>query len=114
MMQKFGIALLVLTSLPLAAGAMTPDQIASAPHAYNRQHIDVTGRVEHVRVERLPNGTQYESFSICATRCVQAVVVGAPAVTQGQTITVRGTYYGWKTFGTYTVRHAIQVDAGSL
>ena len=114
MMQRFAIALLMLASVPLAAAATTPDQIASAPHTYNAQRVEVTGRVTHLRVERLRNGTAYSSFSLCATRCVRAVVAGAPAIAEGQTLTIHGTYYGWKTFGAYTVRRAIAVDAGSL
>jgi len=114
MIRKFAAVLLVLTSAPLAAYAMTPDQIATAPHSYNRQHVDVRGRVTHLRVQRLANGASYESFSLCASRCVQAVVVGAPTIVEGRTITVQGIYYGWKSFGAYTLRHAIEVDPGSL
>lgn len=114
MIQRFAIVLLVLACTPLAAAAMTPDQIASAPRSFNGQRVEVTGRVTHLRVERLRNGSTYSSFSLCATRCVQAVVSGAPAVADGQTVTVRGTYYGWKTFGSHTVRRAIEVDTGSL
>jgi hypothetical protein len=114
MNKRFAIALLMLASVPLVAAAMTPDQIASTPHTYNGQRVEVTGRVMHLRVERLRNGTAYSSFSLCAARCVRAVVSGAPAIADGQTLTVRGTYYGLKTFGAYTLRRAIAVDAGSL
>jgi hypothetical protein len=114
MIQRLAIALLVFASAPLAAGAMTPDQIASAPRVYNGQHVEVTGRVTHVHPLHLRNGTTYVRFSVCATRCIHAVVSGAAALTEGETITVHGTYYGWKNLGTYTVRNGVEIDPGSL
>ncbi len=114
MIKRFAMVLLVLMSVPLAAAAMTPDQIASSPRAYNGQHVEVTGRVTHLRALHLRNGTTYVRFSLCATRCIHAVVSGATALTEGETITVHGTYYGWKNFGTYMVHNGVAVDAGSL
>ncbi|MGD0968547.1 MAG: hypothetical protein ABR949_09700 [Candidatus Aquilonibacter sp.] len=114
MAKRFVILLFALVLCPLAARAMTPDQIASAPRSFNAQHVEVTGRVAKLRTQRLPNGTSYLRFSLCAARCVQAIFFGASAITDGQTITVHGTYYGWKDLGSYTIRHAIDVDLGSL
>ncbi|HTU69099.1 MAG TPA: hypothetical protein VMF11_02170 [Candidatus Baltobacteraceae bacterium] len=114
MIKRFAIALFVLTSVPLAARAITPDQIASASRMYNGQHVDVTGRVMHVRARRLPSGAAYERFSLCATRCIQAVVSGVPALTEGQTITLHGTFYTWKNLGGYLLIRGVEVDAGSL
>jgi len=116
MTKRFALLfLLVLASCPLAARATTtPDQIASAPRSYNGQHVEVSGRVTRLRVQRLPNGTTYVRFFLCATRCVRAMFFGASAITEGQTITVHGTYYGLKDKSGYPVYHAIEVDAGSL
>jgi hypothetical protein len=90
MAKRFVILLFALVLCPLAARAMTPDQIASAPRSFNAQHVEVTGRVAKLRTQRLPNGTSYLRFSLCAARCVQAIFFGASAITDGQTITVHG------------------------
>src|SRR5580700_1515359 len=113
MAKRFAILLLALVLCPLAARATTPDQIASAPRSFNGQRVEVTGRVAQLRTQRLPNGTSYLRFSLCAARCVHAIFLGASAITDGQTITVRGTYYGWKDLGSYTIRRAIDVDPGT-
>lgn len=113
-MKMFAIVLAVLVSVPLVARAVTPDQIDATPRLYNGQHVQVTGRVTDIQVERLSNGKAYTLFSLCATGCVGAFVVGAPALVAGQMITVHGTYYGLRNRGAYTIRHAVEVDAGSL
>ena len=114
MVKRFAIVLLVLASSPLAARAMTPDQIISASRSYEGRPVEVTGRVTHLRARRVPNGTTYVRFLLCATRCIEAVASGVSRLTEGETITVHGTYYGWRNFSTYTVHNGIVVDPGSL
>ena len=108
------IAILLLALIPVATGATTMDNILSAPRAYSGQRVELTGRVERPHAFRLRDGRPYVQFSLCATRCVRAFMLGSPAIAAGQTITVRGIYYDRKNVGGYVVRHGIAVDAGSL
>jgi hypothetical protein len=105
---------LVLAILPLRASAATTDAIFAAPRAYDGQHVEVTGRVEHLHALRLSNGQPYLQFSICSAHCLFVFAPGSAPIIGGQTITIRGTYYNRKNVGGYVVRRGIAVDPAAL
>jgi hypothetical protein len=100
--------------LPPAGSAATVAQIAGSPSSYDGQHVDLRGAVEHLEQKVSHKGNRYVTFSLCSSQCVHVFGFGSPHLSDGQTITVHGTFAGVKRVSSYTFYNEIDADDGSL
>ena len=99
---------------PIVASATTIAQVLASPSSYDGQHVDVTGRVSGLRSKTSHRGNAYVTFSLCSDRCVHVFAFGTPNISDGQTITVHGTFAAVKHVGEYTFYNEVDADDGSL
>ena len=98
---------------PIAALATTIDDVLGHPSTYDGQHVDVSGQISHLKQKTSHKGNPYVTFSLCSDQCVHVFAFGSPSITDGQTITVHGTFAAVKRVGSYTFRNEIDADDGS-
>jgi CMP-2-keto-3-deoxyoctulosonic acid synthetase len=101
----------------LSAGsfaATTIDAILASPSTCDGQHAAVAGTVRHVEEKTSRKGNDYDVFSICADSCIRVFTFGRPKITEGQKLTVTGTFSAVKHVGSYTFRNEIAADGDSL
>jgi hypothetical protein len=117
MFQRFVIPAAVfsfLAALPAASSATTIAQILGGPSTYDGQHVDVRGMVERLEQKVSHKGNPYVTFSLCAAQCIHVFGFGSPSLSDGQTITVHGTFAAVKHVSGYTFYNEIDADDGSL
>jgi hypothetical protein len=117
MFKRFALATTafgLLAVLPAASSAATIAQILVSPSGYDGQHVDVRGTVEHLEQKVSHRGNPYVTFSLCSTQCIHVFGFGTPSLSDGQTITVHGTYERVKHTSGYTFYNEIDADDGSL
>ncbi|MGA8574239.1 MAG: hypothetical protein WB609_00940 [Candidatus Cybelea sp.] len=117
MFKRFAIPCVVsalLAALPVASSAATIIQILGSPSTYDAQHVDVRGTVEHLEQKVSHKGNPYVTFSLCSSQCIHVFGFGSPRLSDGQTITVHGTYEAVKHVSGYTFYNEIDADDGSL
>lgn len=111
----FSVALFGFSAaLPALAGAATVGQILGNPSTYDGQHVAVSGTVEHFERKVSRRGHPYVTFSLCSGQCIHVFGFGSPSISDGQTITVRGTFAAVKHVSGYTFFSEIDADDGSL
>jgi hypothetical protein len=98
----------------VAARATTIDQVLGSPSAYDGQHVEVTGKVGGLRETVSRKGNPYATFSLCSERCIHVFTFGSPRISNGQTITVHGTFESVKHQGEYMFYNEIDADEGSF
>lgn len=105
MFKRFAIpaaAFVLLAALPAAGSAATIAQILGTPSSYDGQHVDVRGTVEHLEQKVSHKGNSYVTFSLCSSQCIHVFGFGSPSLSDGQTITVHGTFAAVKHVSSYT------------
>jgi len=116
MMMRFAIPASVfalLAALPATGSAATIDQILGSPANYDGHHVDVKGTVAHLERKVSHHGNPYVTYSLCSAQCVPVIAFGSVPVSNGQTITVHGTYESVKHVGDeYTFHNGIVADGG--
>lgn len=111
----FSVALFgFCAALPAMAGAATVGQILASPSSYDGQHVNVSGTVEQLERKVSHRGNPYVTFSLCSGPCVHVFAFGTPSISDGQTITVRGTFAAVKHVSGYTFFSEIDADDHSL
>lgn len=116
-MKRFAIPaaiFVLLATLPAAGSAGTIAQILGSPSSYDGSHVDVKGTVEHLERKVSDKGNPYVTFSLCSSQCIHVFAFGSPSISDGQTITVHGTYEAVKHVSGYTFYNEIDADDGSL
>jgi hypothetical protein len=103
-----------LAFAPIAASAATITQLLANPSTFDGQHVDVTGKIEDLKSKVSHKGNAYVTFSLCSGRCVHVFAFGSPNISDGQSITVHGTFAAVKHTGSYTFYNEIDADDGSL
>ena len=103
-----------LACLPSVVSAATTAQILGSPSAYDRQHVEVRGTVERLEQKVSHKGNPYVTFSLCSSQCIHVFGFGSPNLSDGQTITVRGTFAAVKRVSGYTFYNEVDADDGSL
>jgi ABC-type hemin transport system substrate-binding protein len=117
MFKRFAIPALVfafLATLPTASSAATIGQILGAPSTYDGLHVDVRGTVEHLEQKVSHKGNAYVTFSLCSSQCIHVFAFGSPGISDGQTITVHGTFAAVKHVSGYAFYNEIDADDASL
>lgn len=117
MFKRFAIpaaTFVLLAALPAAGSAATIAQILSSPSTYDGQHVDVRGSVEHLAQKVSHKGNPYVTFSLCSSQCIHVFGFGSPNLSDGQTITVHGTFAAVKHVSSYTFYNEVDADDGSL
>ena len=117
MFRRFAIpaALFVFSAvLPATGFAATIGQILGSPSSYDGSHVDVRGTVEHLEQKLSHKGNPYVTFSLCSGQCIHVFGFGTPGISDGQTITVHGTYKAVKHVSGYTFYNEVDADDGSL
>ena len=111
------VAILILSAVGIAAAAdsaISPTTLLSHPYTYNDQHVAVSGIVRDVEERTSQRGNEYDIFDLCDSHCVRVFTWGHPAVSEGQKLTVHGTFEVTKRVGVYTFHNEIETDEGSL
>lgn len=117
MFRRFALvaALVVISAaLPAAASTATVPQLLANPSSYDGSHVDVTGKIQKLEQKTSHKGNPYVTFSLCSTQCVHVFGFGTPSISDGQTITVHGTYAAVKHVSGYTFYNEIDADDDSL
>jgi len=116
-LKRFGIpaaAFAFLAAPPATCFAATIAQILGSPSTYDGQHVDVRGTVERFEQKTSHQGNAYVTFSLCASQCIHVFGFGSPNISDGQTISVHGTFAAVKHVSGYTFYNEIDADDGSL
>jgi hypothetical protein len=109
------LAFALLAALPTATvAATTITQILGSPSVYDGKHIDVSGTVEHLEQKVSHKGNAYVTFALCSGQCIHVFGFGSPPISDGQPITVHGTFAAVKHVGSYTFYNEIDADDPSL
>ena len=58
-------------------------------------------------------GQEYETFQVCDQSCVSVFAVGHLQITEGQRVTVHGTFEADAAFGPFVMHDEILEDKGS-
>jgi hypothetical protein len=105
----------LLAALPAAclAGA-TVEQILDSPAAYDGKHVDVSGIVQRLEQKVSRKGNPYVTFSLCSGQCIHVFGFASPSLSDGQRVTVRGTFEAVKHVSGYTFYNEVDADDGSL
>jgi hypothetical protein len=106
------VALALSAALPAAASTATIDQILGSPSIYDGRHVEVKGTVEHLERKVSHQGNPYVTFSLCSSQCISVFAFGNPGTSNGQTITVHGTYEKVNHTNGYTMYNDIEADGG--
>jgi exonuclease VII large subunit len=98
------------------SGVISISSLLSNPSTYDGSHVVVTGSVTNVKPKTSHAGNAYETFDLCdsSANCVEVFTFGQPALSEGDKITIRGTFTAVKHVGQYTFYNEIQADDGSL
>jgi hypothetical protein len=107
------VAFALFTALPAIGSAATITQILGSPSSYDGHHVDVRGTVEHLARSVLHQGNPFVTFSLCSHECIQVFAFGNPTTSNGQTITVHGTYEKVNHLNGYTLQNGIEADGGA-
>jgi hypothetical protein len=105
-------AFALFTALPAAASTATIDRILGSPTSYDGRHVEVKGTVEHLERKMSHQGDPYVTFSLCSSQCINVFEFGNPGTSNGQTITVRGTYDKVNHISGYTIYNGIKAGGG--
>ncbi|HEY6326594.1 MAG TPA: hypothetical protein VIW73_08820 [Candidatus Cybelea sp.] len=117
MFKRFAIPAAIvglLAALPTTSSAATIAQVLGSPSTYDGLHVDVRGTVAHLEQKTSHKGNPYVTFSLCSGQCVHVFGFGSPSLSDGQTITVHGTFAAVKRVGGYTFYNEIDAADGSL
>jgi hypothetical protein len=108
------VIFVLLAALPAAGSAAMIPQILGSPSSYDGSHVDVKGTVEHLEQKVSHKGNPYVTFSLCSSQCIHVFAFGSPSMSDGQVITVHGTYEAVRHVSGYTFYNEVDVDDGSL
>ncbi len=70
----------------------TPSALLARPSFYDGKHIAVTGKVQRIDERTSQNGNPYAFFELCDAKCVRIMTWGHPTISDGQQLTVHGTF----------------------
>src|SRR5947209_16711109 len=79
------------------ATAVAPAQIAGVlanPTSFDGRHLSVSGTIAKLAEKTSRRGNDYTTFDLCdGTSCIHVYSYGHPKLTNGQTLTVTGTFF---------------------
>lgn len=99
--------------LHVLALTLTVDALLNKPSKFDGQQVDVSGTVTQLQRSVSREGNPYVTFQLCASRCVHVFEFGSPTLTEGQRLTVRGTFAAVKHVGKYTFYNEIDATPKS-
>lgn len=95
-----------------AAAAISPRQVLAHADQYNGTVISVTGTVDDFRDRVSRRGNAYETFELCGnTACLHVFAWGNAPHSDGDSVTLSGTFWTVKRVGRYTFYN--ELDVGS-
>jgi hypothetical protein len=96
--------------LLLAQILVTAASLLAHASSYDGKMVTISGTVERVAHRVSHKGNSYTTFSLCdQSRCVRVFEFGSPAIADGQTRTVTGTFAVARHVGPATYRDEIDV-----
>lgn len=108
-------ALFVFSDAPPAlARSATIAQILANPSSYDGDHVSVSGTIQKLERKVSAKGTHYVTFSLCSSQCIDVYGFGSANISDGQTITVFGTFQVVRHLDSFTFNNAIHADYDSL
>lgn len=112
----FDLAKADQSASPSATGdaTVTPSALLESPSSYNGKRVAVPGVVERIRELYTRHHDAYDDFRLCDAQCVSVFIRGRPSITNGQNVTVHGTFQTAELFGEYTYKNVIEADDDSL
>jgi hypothetical protein len=97
-------------TLLLAQVLVTTAALLAHPSSYDGKLVTVSGTVQGAQHHISHKGRAYTTFSLCdQSHCVRIFEFGSPAISDGQTRTVTGTFAITRQVGTATYRDEIEV-----
>lgn len=102
---------LLVAALPLAASAAAIAQITAHPAAFDGRVVTVSGTVSALRSRVSRKGNPYETFALCSSSCVHVFTFGQPAIRDGESVSVTGTFAAVKHVGPYTFHDEIDTSS---
>lgn len=117
-MSRFALLILLLISLAsasVAAAEVTVSQLLANALAFDGRHVTVSGTIRSIKLVNFRSGQKYETFQLCeqSGHCVRVFAVGHPHITEGERITVNGTFQTDTSFGPFVLHDEILEDTGS-
>jgi hypothetical protein len=106
------IAVFIAASVACAAAAtISPGYLLAHGSTYDGRSVTVAGSISAFRPHVSHKGNAYVTFEVCATSsCVHVFEWGSPELTEGQSLTVHGTFSVQKHVGQYTFYNEIEVE----
>lgn len=94
----------------LAQVLVTTAALLAHASSYDGKMVTVSGTVTEVRHHTSHKGNAYTTFGLCdESHCVRVFEFGSPAIANGQTRTVTGTFAVSRKVGNATFRDEIDV-----
>ncbi|HTV72781.1 MAG TPA: hypothetical protein VME66_03630 [Candidatus Acidoferrales bacterium] len=90
------------------------DTILAHPLQWDGKHVHVTGAVMRLEERTALDGRDYDVFDLCNAGCIRVFTGGRPALSEGQKLSVQGTFSSAKRVGDFDVDNDIETDEGSL
>lgn len=96
-LAAYTMSVCILANLTVGVSAaadisVTPSDLQATPTFYDGKHIAVTGKVQNIQERTAHSGSPYAFFELCDARCVRIMTWGHPAISEGQRLTVHGTF----------------------
>lgn len=74
------------------AAAMAPSALLATPSSYDGKAVTVSGKVSHYQTTNTMRG-KVAAFQLCDSKCVLVIDTKNTAHSDGDSVTVSGTYY---------------------
>lgn len=116
MLAQFTIALTLMAASPvpaITAPAAIADILAN-PASFDGKHLAVTGTIANLAPKTSKRGNDYTTFDLCDTKCIRVYSYGHPKLSNGQKLTVNGTFAADKHVGSLDFKNELDADEGSL
>jgi hypothetical protein len=116
MLRRLGFIAIIFafTAVPALAVSTTVAQILAKPSYYDGTHVVVSGTIQKLDKKVSDKGNHYVTFWLCSTQCIEVYGLGSPNISDGQAITVFGTFSIVKHVGPYSFNNGIYADYDSL
>jgi len=87
------------------------NDIVSDPGRWDGRHVKIAGTISAVEERTAINGRAYDVFSLCDGSCMRVFMDGRPKLTDGQMLTVEGTFSAAKRIGEIQLQNDVQADS---
>lgn len=106
-------AFLLAQGIAAAQAPLSPADVLAHGASYDGKQIAIAGTVAKIEHRTSHHGNAYTTFDLCdGSSCIHVFEFGAPELTAGQTLTVRGRFSLEKHVGTAVYRNELDAASG--